>query len=50
MSDRPDIAALAAVAREVAAEWRVELGERFALALHSYVAPAGDDGVLKVVP
>ena len=50
MSDRPDIAALAAVAREVAAEWRVELGEPFALALHSYAAPAGDDGVLKVVP
>ena len=50
MSDRPDIAALATVAREVAAEWRVELGERFALALHSYAAPAGDDGVLKVVP
>ena len=32
MSDRPDIAALAAVAREVAAEWQVELGEPFALA------------------
>ena len=45
MSDGPDIAALAAVAREVAAEWEVELGEPFALALHSFAAPAGDDGV-----
>ena len=50
MSDRPDIAALAAVAREVAAEWRVELGEPFALARYSYVAAAGDDAVLKVTP
>ena len=50
MSDRPDIAALAAVAREVAAEWQVELGEPFALARYSYVAAAGDDAVLKVTP
>jgi streptomycin 6-kinase len=50
VSDRPDIAALAAVAREVAAEWRVELGEPFALARYSYVAAAGDDAVLKVTP
>ena len=39
---------LEAVAREVAAEWGVELGEPFALALHSFAAPAGDDAVLKV--
>jgi streptomycin 6-kinase len=50
VSDRPDIAALAAVAREVAAEWQVELGEPFALARYSYVAAAGDDAVLKVTP
>jgi streptomycin 6-kinase len=38
------------VAREVAAEWGVELGPRFPLALHGYVAPAGADAVLKVTP
>jgi streptomycin 6-kinase len=38
------------VARDVAATWGLELGEPFALALHSFAAPAGDDGVLKVVP
>ena len=43
-------AELAAIAREVAAEWGVELGERFALARYSYVAPAGEDAVLKVTP
>lgn len=42
--------ALAATAVEVAAEWDVMLGEPFALALHSFVAPAGDDAVLKVTP
>jgi streptomycin 6-kinase len=50
VSDRPDIAALAVAAREVAADWRVELGEPFALARYSYVAAAGDDAVLKVTP
>jgi streptomycin 6-kinase len=46
----PDLVALAAVAREVAAEWGVELGKPFALARYSYVAAAGDDAVLKVTP
>ena len=41
---------LEAAAREVAAAWGVELGEPFALALHSFAAPAGDAAVLKVVP
>ena len=41
---------LEAAAREVAAAWEVELGEPFALALHSFAAPAGDAAVLKVVP
>ena len=50
MSERPDIAALERVARDVAAEWGVELGPRFPLALHGFVAPAGDDAVLKVTP
>ena len=47
---RPDLELLARIARDVAAEWGVELGEPFALARHSYVAPAGADGVLKVTP
>jgi streptomycin 6-kinase len=38
----------ARIAREVAAEWGVELGPPFALSNYSYVAPAGDDAVLKV--
>ena len=41
---------LEAAARDVAAAWEVELGEPFALALHSFAAPAGDAAVLKVVP
>jgi streptomycin 6-kinase len=48
--DRPDLVALERIAREVAAEWGLELGEPFALARYSYVAPAGDDVVLKVTP
>ena len=48
--DRPDRAPLEAIARDVAAEWAVELGEPFALARYSYVAPAGEDAVLKVTP
>ena len=48
--DRPDLAPLERIAREVAAEWGVELGEPFALARYSFVAPAGEDAVLKVTP
>jgi streptomycin 6-kinase len=36
------------VAREVADEWRLTLGEPFALSRFSYVAPVGEDAVLKV--
>ena len=36
------------IAHQVAAEWGLELGEPFAFAQFSYVAPVGDDGVLKV--
>jgi streptomycin 6-kinase len=36
------------VAREIAAEWGLTLGEPFALSRYSYVAPVGDDAVLKV--
>jgi streptomycin 6-kinase len=48
--DLPDQAALERIAREVAAEWGVELGERFELARYSFVAPVGDDAILKVTP
>ena len=41
---------LEAAARDLAAAWEVELGEPFALALHSFAAPAGEAAVLKVVP
>jgi streptomycin 6-kinase len=39
---------LEAIAREVAAEWGLDLGPPFAMSNYSYVAPAGDDAVLKV--
>jgi len=45
-----DLVPLETVAREVAIEWGLELGEPFALARYSYVAPAGEDAVLKVTP
>ena len=48
--DRPDLGAARGIAREVAAEWGVELGEPFALARYSFVAPAGEEAVLKVTP
>jgi streptomycin 6-kinase len=48
--DRPDLAPLERIARDVAAEWGVALGEPFALAQYSYVAAAGDTAVLKVTP
>ena len=38
------------LASELAREWGLELGEPFALSRHSFVAPAGDDTVLKLVP
>jgi len=34
----------------VAREWGLELGPPFALGRYSFVAPAGDDGVLKLTP
>ena len=46
----PDLVALERVAHDVAAEWGLELGEPFALSQYSYVAPAGNDAVLKVTP
>lgn len=50
MSSRPDLDPLERVAHEVALEWGVELGRPFALSRYSFVAPAGDDAVLKVTP
>ncbi|HVC88084.1 MAG TPA: aminoglycoside phosphotransferase family protein [Gaiellaceae bacterium] len=47
-SDRPDLASTAALAEQAAAEWGLELGAPFAPARYSYVAPAGDDAVVKV--
>ena len=46
--DRPDLGALAGIAREVAAEWGISLDAPFPLARYSFVAPAGADAVLKV--
>lgn len=50
MSDLPDLLPLASAAEVAAAEWGVELGEPYSLGRYSYVAPAGDDAVLKVRP
>ena len=50
MSPQPDLLPLEQTAQEVAREWGIELGPPFALSRYSYVAPAGDDAVLKVVP
>lgn len=38
------------MASEVARDWGLSLGEPFALSRFSYVAPAGDEAVLKIVP
>lgn len=46
--DGVDLSTAKATAEEVAAEWALELGEPFALSNYSYVAPVGDDAVLKV--
>ncbi len=43
-----DLTGTELVAREVAAEWGLALGEPFALSRFSYVAPAGERSVLKV--
>jgi streptomycin 6-kinase len=50
MTPLPDLGPLERVAHEIAAEWGLELGERFDLACRSYVAPAGPDAVLKLTP
>jgi streptomycin 6-kinase len=44
----PDLTSTRAAAEDAAAEWGVELGTPFALSRFSYVAPAGDDAVVKV--
>jgi 5-methylthioribose kinase len=48
--DPPDIRALAGTARAVAEAWSVDLGDRFAFSRYSYVAPAREGAVLKIVP
>jgi len=47
---QPDLGPLERIARDVAADWGVELGARFSLSRYSYVAAAGDEAVLKVTP
>jgi streptomycin 6-kinase len=44
----PDLTETKRAAEDAAREWGVELGEPFALSRFSYVAPAGDDAVLKI--
>jgi len=44
----PDQEPMRRLATEVAAEWGLDLGEPFALSRYSYVAPVGDDRVLKI--
>jgi streptomycin 6-kinase len=48
MEELPDLSEPADLAREVAAEWGLELGPPFARSRYSYVAPVGNDAVLKV--
>jgi streptomycin 6-kinase len=51
--DEPDEAVraeLAAVAHEVASEWGLDLAAPFDLARYAFVAPVGEDAVLKVAP
>jgi streptomycin 6-kinase len=43
-----DLTETQAAAETVAAEWGLELGAPFALSRYSYVAPVGDDAVLKI--
>ena len=50
MSDRPNLEPVRLVAHEVAAEWGLELGPPFVLSRYSFVAPVGEDAVLKVRP
>jgi streptomycin 6-kinase len=50
VSPQPDLGPLNRIAAEVAADWGLRLGPPFALARHSYVAPAGGAAVLKVTP
>jgi streptomycin 6-kinase len=46
--DGVDLSTAKATAEEVAAEWELELGAPFALSSYSFVAPVGEDAVLKV--
>jgi streptomycin 6-kinase len=46
--DGVDLSTAKATAEEVAAEWGLELGAPFVLSRYSYVAPVGDDAVIKV--
>jgi streptomycin 6-kinase len=43
-------ARLEATAKEVAADWGLELGPQFPMAKYSFAAPIGEDAVLKIPP
>jgi streptomycin 6-kinase len=47
--DQSERARLEVIARDVARDWNIVLSRPFGLLNYSYVAPAGDDAVLKVV-
>jgi streptomycin 6-kinase len=46
--DGVDLSSAKATAEEIAVDWDLELGPPFALSNYSYVAPVGEDAVLKV--
>ncbi len=48
MSRTDDTVSLEHAAALIAEEWGIELGPRFSMARHAFVAPAGEDAVLKV--
>jgi streptomycin 6-kinase len=50
MSRSDGTSSLEHAAEVIAEEWGVELGPRFSMARHAFVAPAGDDAVLKITP
>ncbi|HEY6962719.1 MAG TPA: aminoglycoside phosphotransferase family protein [Gaiellaceae bacterium] len=45
---KPDLTEARAAAEAAARAWRIDVGPPFALSRYSYVAPAGDDAVIKV--
>jgi streptomycin 6-kinase len=50
MSRSDGTGSLRHAAAEIAEEWGISLGPRFEMARHAFVAPAGEDAVLKITP